>query len=138
MGMPLHRSEMPHEAYKRTEKGPSHQRVIRQFRVRVEAIALKEETIGEGTAVAVSRRQFVATIPAKPAQACGYSPTTTGGPSKAGGHRIDVKPATGKQMFKVKPDPPELPKDAYTDDFPSLSKREAANRWRGGATRSSS
>ena len=68
------------------------------------------------------------TIPAKPAQACGYSPTTTGGPSKTGGHRIDLKPATGKQMLKVKPDPPELPKDAYTDDFPSLSKREAANR----------
>ena len=38
-----------HEAYKHTEKGPAHQRVIRQFRVRVEAIALKEETIGEGT-----------------------------------------------------------------------------------------
>ena len=38
-----------HEAYKHTEKGPVHQRVIRQFRVRVEAIALKEETIGEGT-----------------------------------------------------------------------------------------
>ena len=38
-----------HEAYQRTEKGPAHQRVIRQFRVRVEAIALKEETIGEGT-----------------------------------------------------------------------------------------
>ena len=75
------------------------------------------------------------TIPAKPAQACGYSPTTTGGPSKTGGHRIDLKPATGKQMLKVKPDPPELPKDAYTDDFPSLAKREAANRWRGGATR---
>ena len=78
------------------------------------------------------------TIPAKPAQACGYSPTTTGGPSKTGGHRIDLKPATGKQMLKVKPDPPELPKDAYTDDFPSLAKREAANRWRGGATRSPS
>ena len=78
------------------------------------------------------------TIPAKPLQACGYSPTTTGGPSKTGGHRIDLKPATGKQMLKVKPDPPELPKDAYTDDFPSLSKREAANRWSGGATRSSS
>ena len=78
------------------------------------------------------------TIPAKPAQACGYSPTTTGGPSKTGGHRIDLKPATGKQMLKVKPDPPELPKDAHTDDFPSLSKREAANRWSGGATRSSS
>ena len=45
------------------------------------------------------------TIPAKPGQACG------------------------------KPDPPELPKDAYSDDFPSLSKREAANRWRGGAAR---
>ena len=38
-----------HEAYKHIEKGPAHQRVIRQFRVRVEAIALKEETIGEGT-----------------------------------------------------------------------------------------
>ena len=38
-----------HEAYKHTEKGPAHQRVIKQFRVRVEAIALKEETIGEGT-----------------------------------------------------------------------------------------
>ena len=75
------------------------------------------------------------TIPAKPAQACGYSPTTTGGPSKTGGHRIDLKPATGKQLLKVKPDPPELPKDAYSDDFPSLSKREAANRWRGGAAR---
>ena len=78
------------------------------------------------------------TIPAKPAQACGYTPTTTGGPSKTGGHRIDLKPATEKQMLKVKPDPPELPKDAYTDDFPSLAKREAANRWRGGATRSPS
>ena len=48
------------------------------------------------------------TIPAKPPQACGYTPTTTGGPSKTGGHRIDLKPATGKQMLKVKPDPPEL------------------------------
>ena len=38
-------------------------------------------------------------------------------------------------MLKAKPDPPELPKDAYSDDFPSLSKREAANRWRGGAAR---
>ena len=75
------------------------------------------------------------TIPAKPAQACGYSPTTTGGPSKTGGHRIDLKPATGKQLLKAKPDPPELPKDAYSDDCPSLSKREAANRWRGGAAR---
>ena len=75
------------------------------------------------------------TIPAKPAQACGYSPTTTGGPSKIGGHRIELKHATGKQMLKAKPDPPELPKDAYTADFPSLSKREAANRCRGGATR---
>ena len=78
------------------------------------------------------------TIPAKPAQACGYSPTTTGGPSKIGGHRIELKPATGKQMLKAKPDPPELRKDAYTADFPSLSKREAANRWSGGATRGSS
>ena len=77
------------------------------------------------------------TIPAKPAQACGYSPTTTGGPSKTGGHRIDLKPATGKQLLKAKPDPPELPKDAYSDDFPSLSKREAANRWRGGAAKGS-
>ena len=38
------------EVLKRTEKGPAHQRVIRQFRVRVEAIALKEESVEEGTA----------------------------------------------------------------------------------------
>ena len=85
--------------------------------------------------VAVYRGNQRGTIPAKPAQACGYSPTTTGGPSKTGGHRIDLKPATGKQLLKAKPDPPELPKDAYSNDFPSLSKREAANRWRGGAAR---
>ena len=36
------------EAFQRTEKGPQHQRVIRPFRVRVEAIALKEESVGEG------------------------------------------------------------------------------------------
>ena len=37
------------EVFQRTEKGPQHQRVIRQFRVRVEAIALKEESVGEGS-----------------------------------------------------------------------------------------
>ena len=32
----------------------------------------------------------------------------------------------------AKPKPPELPKDAYGDDFPTLSVRETANRWGGG------
>ena len=93
-----------------------------------------QSAASRGLSPAVCGNQW-GTIPAKPAQACGYSPTTTGGPSKTGGHRIDLKPATGKQLLKAKPDPPELPKDAYSDDFPSLSKREAANRWRGGAAR---
>ena len=38
------------EVFKRTEKGPARQRVIKQFRVRVEAIALKEEAVEDGTA----------------------------------------------------------------------------------------
>ena len=69
------------------------------------------------------------TIPAKPAPACGYTLSTTGAPTKSGGQRVALKLKTGKHIFVAKPKPPELPKDAYNDDFPTLSGREAANRW---------
>ena len=72
------------------------------------------------------------TIPAKPTPACGYTPSTSGAPTKSGGQRVALKLNTGRQIFVAKPKPPELPKDAYGDDFPTLSVRETANRWGGG------
>ena len=74
-------------------------------------------------------------IPAKPTPACGYTPSTTGAPTKTGGQRVALKLNTGKQIFVAKPKPAELPKDAYSDDFPTLSGREAANRWGGGTAK---
>ena len=72
------------------------------------------------------------TIPAKPTPACGYTPSTSGAPTKSGGQRVALKLNTGRQIFVAKPKTPELPKDAYGDDFPTPSVRETANRWGGG------
>ena len=56
-------------------------------------------------------------------------------PNEASLFALDNMDGTNVPIESAKPKLSELPKEAYNDDFPTLSGREAANRWGGGTTK---